>query len=233
MRQLLRAAERNTPVQIAPPEIPYSFRALEPAMSREALWFHFSRHQHDCFEPAMALLSGTCLEALELEDLIVRTAGVRLQAKLSHLLAGLWNHHMFWRSMRPAGGGTPKGPIGDLIRRRFGSYEDFVMKFKQTAAGLHGSGWLWLTLAHGDLQIETTANSDSPLLDGRVVLLALDMWEHAYYLDHQNRRREYVRTYLEELVNWDFANRNLIQAAMCPLKRPRQATFPMPEHREM
>jgi Fe-Mn family superoxide dismutase len=142
----------ETPVQIAPPEIPYSFRALEPAMSREALRFHFSRHQNDCFAPAIALLSGTCVEGLELEDLIVRTARIGSQAKLSNLLAGLWNHHMFWQSMRPAGGGTPKGPIGDLIRRRFGSYEDFVLKFKHTAAGFHGSGWIWLTLIHGDLQ---------------------------------------------------------------------------------
>jgi Fe-Mn family superoxide dismutase len=220
-------------VQIAPPEIPYSFRALEPAMSCEALWFHFSRHQHGCFEPAMALLGGSRVEGLELEDLIVRTARVRSQAKLANLLGGLWNHHMFWQSMRPAGGGAPKGPIGDLIRRRFGSYEDFVLKFKHTAAAFHGSGWIWLTLVQGDLQIEATANSDSPLLNGRVVLLAFDMWEHAYYLDHQNRRREYVRTYLEELVNWDFANRNLIQAAMHPLKRPRQASRAVPEHPEV
>lgn len=233
MRQLLRAAERNTPVQIAPPEIPYSFRALEPAMSREALWFHFSRHQHDCFEPAMKLLSGTSLEGLELEDLIRRTSLARSQEKLSHLLGGLWNHHMFWRSMRPGGGGAPKGPIGDLMRRRFGSYDDFLVRFKQTAEGFHGSGWIWLTLASGELQIETTVNSQSPLLNGQVVLLALDMWEHAYYLDHQNRRREYVRTYLEELIDWDFANRNLIQAVMRPVKRPRQATFAEPKHREI
>jgi superoxide dismutase, Fe-Mn family len=206
-------------VQVAPPEIPYSFRALEPAMSREALWFHFSRHQHACFESAMALLSGTPLEGLALEDLIVRTAQVRSQAKLSHLLAGIWNHQMFWRSMRPGGGGKPTGPIGDLMRRSFGTYDDFVLKFRRAAAGLYGSGWIWLTLDQGDLQIETTANSESPLLDGQVVLLALDMWEHAYYLDHQNRRHEYVRTYLEELVDWDFANRNLIQAAMRPRKR--------------
>ncbi len=201
-------------MQVAPPEIPYSFRALEPAMSRETLWFHFSRHQHVCFEPAIALLRGTPLEELELEDLLVRTARLPSQAKLSRLLAGLWNHHMFWRSMRPAGGGAPKGPIGDLIRRRFGSYEDFVLNFRQAAAALHGSGWLWLTWVHGDLEIQTTANSEFPLQGGQVVLLALDMWEHAYYLDHQNRRTEYVRTFLEELVDWDFANHNLIQAVM-------------------
>jgi Fe-Mn family superoxide dismutase len=188
-------------------------------MSRETVWIHFSRHQHGCFESAKALLGGTPLEGLELEEAIVRTAQIPSQAKLFHFLAGLWNHHVFWRSMRHGGGGAPRGPIGNLIQRGFGSYQDFVWRFRQVAAGLHGSGWIWLTWAHGDLQIETTANSESPLLDGHVVLLALDMWEHAYYLDHQNRRPEYVRTFLEELVDWDFANCNLIQAVMAPRRR--------------
>jgi superoxide dismutase, Fe-Mn family len=211
-------------MQFVPPQIPYTFRALEPAMSRETLWFHFSRHQHACFESAKALIGGTPLEGLALEDLIVRTARVPAQAKLCHFLAGLWNHHMFWRSMCRGGGGAPRGPIGNLIRRGFGSYQDFAWKFRQVAAGFHGSGWIWLTWAHGDLQIETTANSESPLLDGHVVLLALDMWEHAYYLDHQNRRPEYVRTFLEELVDWDFANCNLIQAVMALASRKASAT---------
>lgn len=188
-------------------------------MSRETLWVHFSRHHHACFESAVALLAGTAFEGLDLEELIVRTAAVPSQTKLSHVLAGLWNHHMFWQSMRPAGGSAPHGPIGNLIQRRFGSYHDFSRKFRQTAAGLHGSGWIWLTWAHGELHIETTTNSASPLIDGHVVLLALDMWEHAYYLDHQNRRSEYVRTFLEELVNWEFANRNLIEAVMRPSNR--------------
>lgn len=144
----------------------------------------------------------------------MQTARVPAQAKLSRLLAGVWNHHMFWGSMRPAGGGAPKGPVDNLIRRRFGTYDNFVLKFRQAAAALYGSGWLWLTWDDGDLQIQTTTNSESPLLDGREVLLALDMWEHAYYLDHQNRRSEYVRTFLEDLVDWDFANHNLIQAVM-------------------
>jgi superoxide dismutase, Fe-Mn family len=206
-------------MKVTQPQLPYSFRALEPAMSRETLWFHFSRHQSTSFESAKALLTGTPLAGIELEELIVRTARVPAQAKLSHFLASLWNHHMFWRSMRPGGGGAPNGPIANLIRRGFGSYQDFLWKFRQVAAGFHGSGWIWLTLDHGDLQIETTANSESPLLSGREVLLALDMWEHAYYLDHQNRRAEYVRTFLEELVDWDFANCNLIQAVMGPSQR--------------
>lgn len=183
-------------------------------MSRELLWLHFSRHQRLSFESALALLGDTSLEGLELDELIVRTAQIPSQAQLSRLLASIWNHQMFWGSMRPAGGGAPKGPVSNLIRRGFGSYDNFVIKFRQVAAGLFGSGWVWLTWNDGDLKIETTTNSDSPLLDGREVLLALDMWEHAYYLDHQNRRSEYVRTFLEELVDWDFANRNLIQAVM-------------------
>ncbi|MGC1458396.1 MAG: superoxide dismutase [Steroidobacteraceae bacterium] len=207
-------------MKVAQPQIPYSFRELEPAMSRETLWFHFSRHQYVSFEAAKAIISNTPLDGLELEEIIVRTARVPAQAKLFQFLSGLWNHHMFWRSMRRGGGGAPSGPVGNLIRREFGSYQDFIWKFKQVAAGFQGSGWMWLTWVHGDLQIETTVNSESPLLDGHIVLLALDMWEHAYYLDHQNRRREYVRTFLEELVDWDFANCNLVQAVMAASSRP-------------
>lgn len=163
---MCRAQQGETPMQVAPPKIPYSFSALEPAMSRETLWLHFSRHHHACFESALALLGGTPPEGAELEDLLVRTARVPSQAKLSRLLAGLWNHHMFWGSMRPAGGGAPNGPVANLIRRGFGTYDNFVLKFRQAAAGLYGSGWVWLTWHHGDLKIETTTNSESPLLHG-------------------------------------------------------------------
>ncbi len=149
---MCRAQQGETPMQVAPPKIPYSFSALEPAMSRETLWLHFSRHHHACFESAMALFGRHASGRTELEDLIVQTARVPSQAKLSRLLAGLWNHHMFWGSMRPAGGGAPNGPVANLIRRRFGTYDNFVLKFRQAAAGLYGSGWVWLTWHHGDLK---------------------------------------------------------------------------------
>jgi Fe-Mn family superoxide dismutase len=182
-------------------------------MSRETLWFHFSRHQRSCFEPAAALIRDTEFAQLELEELVVLTSRIPSKRELFHDLAGLWNHQMFWLSMCPGGGGRPHGPIGELIERSFGTYDKFVHDFKLAAADRYGSGWLWLTWIENRVRIVSTANSDSPLLDGEYVLLALDLWEHAFYLDHQNRRHDYVETFLEELVDWGFANSNLTMKA--------------------
>ncbi len=185
-------------------------------MSRETLWFHFARHQRTCFEPAMALVKGTELDCLDLEEVVLFAASVESLRELFHHAAGLWNHQIFWQSMRPGGGGIPQGAIAHAIRRGFGSYEAFSRDFTRAAAGCHGSGWIWLTEDKGELRIVVTSNSDSPLMTGQVTLLGLDLWEHAFYLDHQNRRAEYVKTFLEELVNWDFANRNLgLGGPMC------------------
>jgi Fe-Mn family superoxide dismutase len=113
--------------------------------------------------------------------------------------------------MRPRGGGAPDGPIAEQLRARFGSHERFVREVRSVAGAHFGSGWLWLVWRDGAAQIVTTSNSGTPLLRGDTVLLALDLWEHAYYLDHQNRRSAYVSTFLEELVNWEFANQRLAE----------------------
>ena len=181
-------------------------------MSRETLWFHFSRHQRTCFEPAAALIRGSELDRLELADIVVRTSRLPSQRDLFRHVAGLWNHQFYWQSMCPGGGGLPHGPVSAAIDRCFGSYEGFVREFMCSAANCHGSGWIWLTVHQGDVRIVVTANSDCPLVLGQTVLLGLDLWEHAFYLDHQNRRAEYVRSFLEDLVNWDFANRNFESA---------------------
>jgi Iron/manganese superoxide dismutases, C-terminal domain len=111
--------------------------------------------------------------------------------------------------MRPGGGGPPDGDVGRAIRRCFGSYDHFAREFMSASASCHGNGWIWLTAQDRDVRIVLTTNSDSPLLAGQVTLLGLDLWEHAFYLDHQNRRADYVRSFLDDLVNWDFANENL------------------------
>ena len=201
-------------MKLSPPEIPYGFRSLEPAMSRETLWFHFARHQRTCFEPALALIRDTELERLELEDIVLRASQMPSQGELFQHAAGLWNHQMFWKSMRPGGGGAPGGLIGQAVRERFGTYESFVREFMCTSAGCHGSGWIWLASCDDGIQLVVTSNSDSPLLHGQTALLGLDLWEHAFYLDHQNRRAEYVRVFLEELINWDFAEKNLMRASL-------------------
>jgi Fe-Mn family superoxide dismutase len=198
-------------MDVETPELPYSFSDLEPAMSRDTLVFHVLRHQRVCFGRLLAMQRGTELEKLSLEELIRVTACNPTQLALFRIAAEVWNHNVFWRSMRPRGGGAPYGLIGEQLRARFGSHERFVRELKEAATTHFGSGWLWLVWRDGAPAIVTTANAGTPLVRGDPVLLALDLWEHAYYLDHQNRRGVYVSTFLDELVNWDFANRTLAE----------------------
>jgi Fe-Mn family superoxide dismutase len=191
------------------PRIPYNFADLEPAMSRDTLVFHFLRHQRVCYDRMLAMLRGTEFEALTLEELVCVTERNPAHHALYRFAAEVWNHDLFWRSMRPHGGGAPSGPIAQHIGARFGSYERFTREFREAASAHFGSGWLWLVWRAGTLEIVTTSNAGTPLVRGDTALLALDLWEHAYYLDHQNRRAAYVNTFLEELVSWEDASRAL------------------------
>jgi len=209
-------------MNIEPPVIPYNFADLEPAMSRDTLVFHFLRHQRVCFDRMRALVHGTEFEDLPLDDLVRVTERNPAQHGIYRYAAEVWNHNLFWRSMRPQGGGAAHGLMGEHIRARFGSYERFTRDFREAASAHFGSGWLWLVWRCGALEIVVTSNSATPLVRGDTALLALDLWEHAYYLDHQNRRGAYVTAFLEELVNWDFANRTLAGlASVADLRAPR------------
>jgi superoxide dismutase, Fe-Mn family len=196
---------------IESPAMPYNFADLEPAVSRDTLVFHFLRHQRVCFDRMVAMVRGTELEALPLDELIRVTERNPAQHAVYRYAAEVFNHNLYWNSMRPRGGGAPQGLIGEQLRARFGSHERFVREFKDAASAHFGSGWLWLVWRAGALEIVTTTNAGTPVVRGDVALLALDLWEHAYYLDHQNRRSAYVSAFLEELVNWDFANRALAE----------------------
>ena len=188
------------------PALPYDFSELEPAMSRDSVVFHFLRHQRVCFDRMRALARDTALEELSLEELIRVTERSPAHHALYRYAAEVWNHNLYWRSMRPRGGGAAHGRIGEALTKRFGSYERFAHKWKSTASAHFGSGWLWLVWRDGAPEILLTHNAQTPLIRGEPALLALDLWEHAYYLDHQNRRAAYVKTFLEELVDWEFAN---------------------------
>jgi Fe-Mn family superoxide dismutase len=204
------------------PRMPYNFADLEPAMSRDTLVFHFIRHQRVCYDRMVALLRGTEFEALSLEELVRVTERNPAYHTLYRHAAEVWNHDLFWRSMRPRGGGAPSGLMAQYIVARFGSYERFSREFRDAGSAHFGSGWLWLVWRCGTLEIVVTSNSATPLVRGDTALLALDLWEHAYYLDHQNRRSAYVTAFLEELVNWDFANRTLAGlASVAELRAPR------------
>jgi len=198
-------------MNIESPGMPYNFSDLEPAMSRDTLVFHLLRHQRVCFDRMSAMLRGSELEAASLEEIIRVTERNPSQHALYRYAAEVWNHNMFWLSMRPGGGGAASGAVGEQIRARFGCYENFVRAFKDAANMHFGSGWLWLVWRAGSLEIVTTSNAGTPLVRGDTALLGLDLWEHAYYLDHQNRRGAYVSAFLEDLVNWEHANRTLAE----------------------
>jgi len=215
-------------MNIESPAIPYNFSDLEPSLSRDTLVFHSLRHQRVCFDRMLAMVRGTELERLTLEELICATERSPTQHAIYRHAAEVWNHNVYWHSMRPHGGGAPHGQIGEQLRMRFGSHERFAHAFKDAAAAHFGSGWLWLVWRGEAPQIVTTGNAGTPLVRGDTVLLALDLWEHAYYLDYQNRRGAYVAAFLDELVNWEFANRSLAEAlaasAAQPTARSRAAT---------
>ncbi len=194
------------------PTLPYAVDALEPHISRTTLEIHHGRHHRAYVEKAQALVAGTPLANASLEDIIAKTAGKKAKAALFNNAAQAWNHTFYWNSLRPQGGGAPTGAIAGLIDRDFASPAAFADAFKAAAVGQFGSGWAWLVLDGGKLAITTTGNADTPLAHGQVPLLTADVWEHAYYLDYQNRRPDYLATFLGKLVNWSFANANLLRA---------------------
>jgi Fe-Mn family superoxide dismutase len=194
------------------PSLPYAVDALEPHISRTTLEIHHGRHHRAYVEKAQALVAGTPLAKASLEDIIAKTAGKKAKAALFNNAAQAWNHTFYWNSLSPQGGGAPKGAIAGLIDRDLGGPAAFADAFKAAAVGQFGSGWAWLVLDGGKLAITTTGNADTPLAHGQVPLLTADVWEHAYYLDYQNRRPDYLATFLGKLVNWSFANANLQRA---------------------
>lgn len=203
-------------MKIEQPAMPYDFAELEPAMSRDTVVFHFLRHQRVCFDRMHALARDTALEELTLEELIRVTERSPAHHALYRYAAEVWNHNIFWSSMRPRGGGAAHGRIAEALAMRFGSYERFAHRVKAAASAHFGSGWLWLVWRDDAPEIYVTHNAGNPLTRGETALLALDLWEHSYYLDHQNRRAAYVTTFLEELVNWDFANNVLAELTRVP-----------------
>jgi len=215
-------------MSIESPAIPYNFSDLEPVVSRDTLVFHFLRHQRVCYDRLQALILGTPLAQLPLEELIRLTERNPAQHTVFRWAAEMWNHTLYWRSMRPHGGGSAHGLVGEQIRRRYGSFERFTREFREAASEHFGSGWLWLVWREDALQIVTTGNAGTPLVRGDTALLALDLWEHAYYLDFQNRRAAYVNAYLEELVDWDCANRLLAGLNAPPVLRAPLAVVTAP-----
>ena len=195
------------------PELPYATNALEPHISERTLQFHHGKHHAKYVKTTNALIAGTEFEDMPLEDIIRKADG-----KLYNQAAQVWNHTFYWNSMHPGGGGAPNGEIEQRIADAFGGYEDFAEQFKTAGADQFGSGWAWLVLDDDTLKVRSTSDADNPIGDGQVPLLTMDVWEHAYYLDYQNRRPDYIGAFLEHLVNWEFVNENLSMGQVRPME---------------
>ncbi len=191
------------------PPLPYDKSALAPFISERTLEFHHGKHHAAYVTNGNNLIKDTPLADLPIEDIIKAVAGDPAKAGIFNNAAQVWNHSFFWNCMTPSGGGQPSGEIGKRIDAAFGSFDKFCEAFKTAAVTQFGSGWAWLVLDGGELKVTKTANADLPLAHGQKALLTVDVWEHAYYLDYQNRRPDFVQTFLEKLVNWEFVQANL------------------------
>ncbi len=198
-------------MQITLPKLPYAYSALEPHISRATLELHHDKHHRAYVEKTRALAKEVYLQDQTLESIIRKTSGQERHAPLFNNAAQAWNHAFYWRSLKPSGGGKPHGAIADRLSADFGSYESFAQQLASAATNRFGSGWAWLVLDGTALKIVSTSNADTPLAHSQVPLLTIDVWEHAYYLDRQNRRAEYIAAVIGHLLNWDFANQNLQQ----------------------
>jgi superoxide dismutase, Fe-Mn family len=192
------------------PNLPYAEDALAPHVSAETMSFHHGKHHRKYVDTLNELLEGNPLADRSLEDVILQSHQRPEQKKIFNNAAQSWNHDFLWKSMSPDGGGAPVGAVKDAIERDFGDAAAFAEAFEKAATDHFGSGWAWLVAtAHGRVEITTTHDADLPLVHGQTALLTCDLWEHAYYLDRQNRRPEYLKAFLGNLINWEFANSNL------------------------
>lgn len=195
------------------PTLPYAKDALEPHMSANTFSFHHEKHHNTYVVNLNGLVEGTDLEGKSLEDIVAATAGNPDKAGVFNNAAQVWNHTFFWHSMKPNGGGAPTGDLAAKIDADFGSFDTFKDAFKTAGATQFGSGWAWLVVGDGGkLEVVKTPNAETPLTAGKTPLLTCDVWEHAYYLDYQNRRPDFLAAFLDNLANWDFAAENLANA---------------------
>jgi Fe-Mn family superoxide dismutase len=190
------------------PKLPYALNALEPYVSAKTLEVHYGQHHRAYVEKTSQLVAGTALATRPLDEVIAMVAPRHRRTSLFNNAAQAWNHAFYWDSMSPDGGIEPLGALAERIRVEFMSFGAFEEIFKAAAVNHFGSGWAWLILDGDRLRVITTSNADTPIAHGKVPLLTLDLWEHAYYLDYQNRRGDHVAAFLGKLANWKFAERN-------------------------
>jgi Fe-Mn family superoxide dismutase len=208
--QEMTAGGERPPFKLPP--LPYAQDALEPYISGRTLEFHHGKHHQAYVNNTNNLVKDTDMASLTLEEIIKKTSGSAEKAGLFNNAAQVWNHSFYWKSMKPGGGGAPDGKLAEQIQTAFGSIESFKKEFATAAGTQFGSGWAWLVLDGPSLKVVKTGNADTPIAHGQTPVITIDVWEHAYYLDYQNRRPDYVAAFLDHLANWEFAAENLARA---------------------
>ena len=194
---------------ISLPPLPWADNALDPVISAHTISFHYGKHHKTYVDNVNKMIVGTEFAEMPLEKIIQATAGNADKAGIFNNAAQVWNHTFYWNSLRPKGGGEPPSALKHKIEAAFGSVDACKKELSATAVGQFGSGWAWLAADGDKLKIVKTGNAETPITQGLKALLTIDVWEHAYYLDYQNKRVDYVNAVLEKLINWDFAARNL------------------------
>ncbi len=193
------------PTAFTLPPLPYAQDALKPFISAQTVGFHYGKHHQTYVDNLNKLVAGTPLAGKTLETVIRETAGAADKTAVFNNAAQVWNHTFFWQSMTPGGGGSPDGRLLEMITKSFGSVDAFKEAFVAAGVAQFGSGWVWLVQEGDTLKIVKTANADTPLAHGQNAILTCDVWEHAYYLDYQNRRKDFLQTFVDHLANWKFA----------------------------
>ena len=196
-------------MSITLPDLPYEKDALAPHISSKTLDFHHGKHHNAYVTNLNKLIEGTNLAGETLEDIIKNTVNDADKAGIFNNAAQVWNHTFYWQSMKLSGGGLPTGNIAEKIDSDFGGYDNFIKELKNAGLTQFGSGWAWLVLKNDKLEIMKTSNADTPVVHGFKPLMTVDVWEHAYYLDYQNRRGDYLDAFIKNLINWEFVNSNL------------------------
>jgi Fe-Mn family superoxide dismutase len=194
------------------PPLPWADNALDPVISANTISFHYGKHHKAYVDNLNKLLPGSEFEGQSLEQIVKATAGKADKAPFFNNAGQVWNHNFYWKCLKPNGGGMPKGDLADKINTAFGSYDNFKKEFANACVTQFGSGWGWLVAEGGAVKLAKTSNADTPMTKGQTALLTIDVWEHAYYLDYQNRRPDHVNAVIDKLLNWDFAAENLAKA---------------------
>lgn len=201
------AFAEDKPLVTLPP-LPYADDALAPVISANTISFHYGKHHKGYVDVLNKTLPGSEFATSSLEQIIKATSGVADKQPFFNAAAQVWNHTFYWNSMKPSGGGAPSGDLAQKINATFTSFDNFKKELVTAATGQFGSGWAWLVSEGGTLKVMKTPNAENPLTKGQVPLLTIDVWEHAYYLDYQNKRADYVNAVIDKLLNWEFAAAN-------------------------